>query len=302
MDLEAMTKAGRRGDEGAEARTLRTSGATTAPAVGRRESPVDERIVPGTALWDASWPDHIQRYRFALDYVADGANVLDAGCGVGYGAAEVADARKARVVAVDIADEALDLARQHFDRTSITWCRDDCESMAAAAAHAPYDVVLNFENIEHLARPEEFVKTAASLLRPGGLLLTSTPNRLLLNRLRGVPPEAPSANRYHLNEFSEEEFRTLLTRHFEHVEIWYQSPAGASRLRIRLRTVANRTGLAHVARLLRRVTGRGRTRAESRSIPGRGIREWSIQPRDNGSAWTLIAVCRNPRVSAARTG
>jgi SAM-dependent methyltransferase len=262
---------------------------------------VDERIVPGTAVWDTSWPDHIQRYRFALRYVADGANVLDAGCGVGYGSAEIADSRSARVVAVDIADEALVVARRHFDRPCIAWCRDDCESLTAAAAHAPFDVVINFENIEHLARPEKFVSNAASLLRPDGLLLTSTPNRLLLNRLRGVPPEAPSANRYHLNEFSEAEFRTLLSRYFQHVDIWFQSPAGASRLRLRLRTAANRTGLARIASALRRVSGIGQPRAKSGSAGARGIREWSIEPRDNGSAWTLIAVCRNPRVSAAGT-
>jgi SAM-dependent methyltransferase len=264
-------------------------------------TPVDERIVPGTAVWDASWPDHIQRYRFALGYVPEGSRVLDAGCGVGYGAAEVADARRARVVAVDIADQALDLARRHFDRPSITWCRDDCETMSAAAAHAPFDVVINFENIEHLARPAQFVSRAVSLLGPDGVLLTSTPNRLLLNRLRGVPPDSRSANEFHLNEFSEAEFRTLLSQHFEDVEIWYQSPAGASRLRLRLLTAARRAGLARAVKALRRVPGLGRPRTAAGS-PGGGVRDWSIERRDTGTAWTLIAVCRRPRLSAAQTG
>lgn len=258
----------------------------------RANTAEEERIVPGTALWETSYPDHIQRYTFALDFIATGARVLDAGCGVGYGAAEVADRRGATVVAVDISDEALDLAHRHFDRAAITWCRDDCQQLAEAERYAPFDVIINFENIEHLAHPERFVARAAGLLRPEGTLLTSTPNRLLLNHLRGVPADAPSTNRYHLNELSEAEFRAMLGRHFEHVQVWYQSPAGASRLRLRIQSAAVRLGLARPLRsLLRRLRSRGERAA---SHPA-AIRSWTIRPRDTGAAWTLIAVCRGPR-------
>lgn len=253
-----------------------------------------ERIVPGTPLWESSYPDHIQRYTFALDFVPHGARVLDAGCGVGYGAAEIADRRNARVVAVDIADEALALARQHFDRAQITWCRDDCERLAHAADFGPFDLIINFENIEHLARPEQFVARAAALLSLDGALLTSTPNRLLLNRLRGAPADAPSPNEYHVNEFSESEFRALLGKYFQHVTIWYQSPAGASRVRLLLRAAAVRLRVAPLLRTLRRVI-RGNSAQAHRQRGGGGLREWRIGDRDTGAAWTLIAVCRGPR-------
>ena len=147
----------------------------------------EERIVPGTPHWDSSYPDHIQRYRFAAESIRPGSRVLDAGCGVGYGCAELVDRGAGSVVAVDISDDALALARHHFDRPNITWCQDDCHELTQAADHAPFDAVLNFENIEHLAEPERFVARAAMLLRPDGMLITSTPNRLLLNRLRGAP-------------------------------------------------------------------------------------------------------------------
>lgn len=254
-----------------------------------------ERIVPGTRLWESSYPDHIQRYRFALEFVPEGASVLDAGCGVGYGAAEVADRRNAEVVAVDVAEAALTLARQHFDRAAITWCRDDCERLTSAAEYAPFDVIINFENIEHLARPELFVARAAALLAPDGTLLTSTPNRLLLNALRGAPADAPSSNEYHLNEFSEPEFRALLDRYFEQVTIWYQSPAGASRLRLRLRSAAVRLHIAPLLRTVRRMLHVKTAHSRSRAAGG-DLREWSIEERDTGAAWTLIAVCRRPRL------
>ncbi|HEX2168222.1 MAG TPA: methyltransferase domain-containing protein [Longimicrobiales bacterium] len=270
---------------------------STSPSGAAEQSTIDvtgERIVPGTPLWESSYPDHIQRYTFALEFVPEGASVLDAGCGVGYGAAEVADRRNARVVAIDIADEALALAQQHFDRAAITWCRDDCEQLARAAELRPFDVIINFENIEHLARPEHFVARAATLLAEDGTLLTSTPNRLLLNSLRGAPADAPSSNQYHLNEFSEPEFRALLERYFEDVTIWYQSPAGASRLRLLLRSAAVRLRLAPVLRAVRR-TLRGKTAHAGVRAGGGGLRQWSIGERDTGTAWTLIAVCRGPR-------
>jgi SAM-dependent methyltransferase len=259
-----------------------------------------ERIVPGTELWDASYPDHIQRYRFALDYVAEGAAVLDAGCGVGYGAAEVADRCRARVVAVDISQDALALARLHFDRPTITWCRDDCEKLETAAAFAPFDVIINFENIEHLTRPGRFVARAAALLGRDGMLLTSTPNRLLLNLLRGVPANAPPSNHYHVNEFSEGEFRALLGQYFEHVVIWYQSPAGASKLRLRLHSVAARLRIMPLLRSARRLMRRSNSRSSNEAGRRGKLLSWTIDERDTGTAWTLIAVCRSPRQPAVQ--
>jgi 2-polyprenyl-6-hydroxyphenyl methylase / 3-demethylubiquinone-9 3-methyltransferase len=42
-----------------------------------------------------------------------------------------------------------------------------------------FDVVCATEVIEHAADPKRFVATAASLIKPGGLLLVSTLNRTL---------------------------------------------------------------------------------------------------------------------------
>ena len=40
----------------------------------------------------------------------------------------------------------------------------------------PFDLVLITEIIEHVAHPDEFLRTAATLVRPGGHVLMSTPN------------------------------------------------------------------------------------------------------------------------------
>lgn len=256
----------------------------------------EERIVPGTPVWDASYPDHIQRYRFARDLVPPGARVLDAGCGVGYGTAEIADGGAADVVAVDIAQEALDLARRHFDRPSITWLRDDCQVLERAGAFAPFDVIINFENIEHLPDPERFVARARQLLRANGTLLTSTPNRLLLNRLRGVAPDERSSNPHHLSELSEVEFRHLLGRYFTDVRIRYQCPTGRARARLRIRSAAGSLRLLPAVRTLRSVVQPRRSARADDPAPPRTL-EWEIRSHNRGPdiAWTLIAVCSGLR-------
>lgn len=264
----------------------------------------EERIVPGTPHWEASYPDHIQRYRFAAGFVAPGSTVLDAGCGVGYGAALLADAQPdVRVVAVDIAADALALASTHFDRANITWCPDDCEVLSVAAPLGPFDVITNFENIEHLERPEALVARAAQLLAPTGVFLTSTPDRLLLNRLRGVPPDAPPSNPHHHREFSEAEFRALLEDSFGTVEMWYQWPVGRAGLGLRVRSAAARLRLrpallaARGMLRRRRVVGRP---ARAGSAPD----AWRIAREHPGRdlSWTLLAVCSAPRPGVPSAG
>ena len=46
-----------------------------------------------------------------------------------------------------------------------------------AASGERFDVVVGMEVVEHVPRPDAFVETAASLVRPGGLLVLSTLNR-----------------------------------------------------------------------------------------------------------------------------
>ena len=179
--------------------------------------------MPGTRLWDTHYAEHIQRYAFVAERMTHGARVLDAGCGCGYGSAFLADQGAGLVVAVDISAEALAIARQRFNRPSVVWLEEDCHTLAAAGAYAPFDVICNLENLEHLAEPERFLDRMLDLLHPEGVYVASTPNRETMNRLRGLQVDVKTINPYHSREFSEEEFRALLVSRFEDVTVWYQT-------------------------------------------------------------------------------
>jgi SAM-dependent methyltransferase len=259
-----------------------------------------ERIVPDTPNWERGYSDHIQRYEFVARNTPCGARVLDAGCGSGYGAAHLIDCGAGSVVAVDIATEALEVARQHFHRRQIVWLQDDCHTLEAVAPYAPFDVVCNLENLEHLRKPESLLARATQLLKPDGVLITTTPNRLLLNKLRGEKPDAPPRNPYHYKEYTASEFNTLLTAYFSDVAIWYQCHTVSSRNRLSLEQALYMiwsNPAVRLGRWLQRVMRRRQIPQTLDQILPPYHPEWEIVENDPGAdvTWTFIGACRQPK-------
>jgi hypothetical protein len=78
--------------------------------------------------------------------------------------------------------------------------------------------VVCFEVLEHLEDPEPAITALKGVLREGGLLIVSSPNR-------GV---YPPGNPHHLHEFTLEELRDSLTTRFANVILMRQHPWLAS--------------------------------------------------------------------------
>jgi len=119
-----------------------------------------------------------------LDYIAErvslaGARVLDVGCGGGL-LAEGLAARGARVVAIDLAAENIEAARQHAATGALT-IDYRCVAVEDLAADSPgeFDVVTCLEMLEHVPDPASIVAACAAALRPGGTAFFSTINRNL---------------------------------------------------------------------------------------------------------------------------
>jgi 2-polyprenyl-6-hydroxyphenyl methylase/3-demethylubiquinone-9 3-methyltransferase len=107
-----------------------------------------------------------------------GVSLLDVGCGAGLFAEPMARLG-ADVVGVDPARSAIEAARRHAEETGarLAYRMGTVEDLAAEARR--FDAVSAMEVIEHVAEPQNFVAAAASLVKPGGLLLASTLNRTL---------------------------------------------------------------------------------------------------------------------------
>jgi 2-polyprenyl-3-methyl-5-hydroxy-6-metoxy-1,4-benzoquinol methylase len=173
-----------------------------------------ERVIPGQVDVDLL-NEHMARYTFAAR-LARGKRVLDAGCGAGYGSAELARTAES-VVGVDRAPEAIEFARAHYALHNLTFEEASCEALPHAAGS--FHLVVAFEVIEHLENWRGFLEEARRVLAPNGQLVVSTPNKLYYTESRGLH----GANPFHVHEFSFEEFRAELGAIFPHVSLFLEN-------------------------------------------------------------------------------
>jgi 2-polyprenyl-3-methyl-5-hydroxy-6-metoxy-1,4-benzoquinol methylase len=179
---------------------------------------VNERISTTNSTIYASFANHIQRYKFAEQYCA-GCRVLDAGCGIGYGSAHLAMNGAESVVAVDISDEAIAEAKRLYSRDNLRFLKGNVEHLTEIPdLNGPFDVAINFENIEHLTNPERFLAELRQVLKGDATLVVSTPN----GQLTEYDREGKIKNPYHVKEFTEDEFREMLGRFFGSIELFGQ--------------------------------------------------------------------------------
>jgi len=158
-----------------------------------------ERTVPGLAVENYWFRRHQVAYLRCADICA-GQEVLEAGCGEGYGADLIASAAR-RVVAVDYDATTVEHVRARYPRVQVL-----AGNLAAVPMpDASVDVVVNFQVIEHLWDQPQFITECLRLLRPGGRLLISTPNRITF-----TPGGDTPVNPFHTRELNAAELRGLL--------------------------------------------------------------------------------------------
>jgi SAM-dependent methyltransferase len=232
-----------------------------------------ERILP-----DETEPGivalHRKRYEFAQPYCR-GRDVLDAGCGAGYGTALLAaDARS--VVGVDLDSEAIDYAKRRYGGPNVEFRVGDMTALDLEAGSV--DVVCAFETVEHLVEPELFLAETRRVLRERGMLFASTP--------RAARTTERPTNPHHVREYSADDFAALLRTQFPLVDLFGQRrlQTGRHRALQRLDVFGLRKRLPFLRPLGKAVTG---TSAMAEVTAA----EVEITP-DLRHATELIAICR----------
>jgi SAM-dependent methyltransferase len=159
-----------------------------------------ERTIPGLAEENYWFRRHEVVYERLASRCA-GRDVLEAGCGEGYGADLIADVAR-RVIGLDYDESAVAHVRARYPRVEMLHGNLASLPLADGAV----DVVVNFQVIEHLWDQGQFVAECLRVLRPGGLLLMSTPNRITFSPGRDTP-----INPFHTRELNAAELTELLT-------------------------------------------------------------------------------------------
>jgi ubiquinone/menaquinone biosynthesis C-methylase UbiE len=168
-----------------------------------------ERVNPDFP--DKNFANHLRFYQFASQFVG-GKNVLDCGCGTGYGTALFADSGANTALGIDLSGDAIGFATSRFVRPNLSFRVMDAQQFALP--NAEFDMVYSSENLEHLPNPEANLAEIRRVLRPGGMLVLGTPNKEMSS------PGSEPHNPYHVREFYFEELQAQLAAHFAHVHIF----------------------------------------------------------------------------------
>lgn len=149
---------------------------------------------------------HLSAYLYAAK-LATGHDVLDAGCGEGFGTEMLAETAR-RVLGIDYSEEAIAAARSAYRVPNLEFRQLDVYDLPKLDDR--FDLITNFQVIEHLPDPPRFLEAIRAGLKPDGTLMLTTPNRLT----------SVSENPYHLREYVADELESVLRPLFGRVQLF----------------------------------------------------------------------------------
>jgi len=223
----------------------------------------------GAYHWDESsksltkgWPYTRSRIEWVVGQCRDAGTILEIGCGDGAILGRLA-AQGKTVTGVDADTTAISLARAKFAEVGLTGTFH--QDLDAVAEHSTFDAVILAEVIEHLENPAEILDFACRHLDEAGMLVLTTPIRLLERSL----------DVHHLHEFWPQELETLLKSFFGEVRTEKMHPVWFIDLMcVSIRDLRPFTFAANLVRLMT------------------GVELLDRLPSPLGIYWTQAAQCR----------
>jgi 2-polyprenyl-3-methyl-5-hydroxy-6-metoxy-1,4-benzoquinol methylase len=129
------------------------------------------------------WEGHVYRYRLAAEWLNEGEKVLDAACGIGYGAQVIAETKRVDYFGIDKFTPSVTFAPYGNFMDGI--------NLDLWEPNTDWDVSVSFETLEHVEHPK---RLADNLKKASRLVILSTPTR-----------PSKHLNPYHLHDFTVDE-------------------------------------------------------------------------------------------------
>jgi 2-polyprenyl-6-hydroxyphenyl methylase/3-demethylubiquinone-9 3-methyltransferase len=117
-----------------------------------------------------------------LKDIPEGASVLDMGCGNGT-FLSLFQNRGWKLYGADLSPTGIQIAQQTFPQINFFLADVSAPTTEAFQGLGPFDVILSTEVIEHLYNPRGLLRNAFRLLKPGGVLIVTTPYHGYLKNL-----------------------------------------------------------------------------------------------------------------------
>ncbi|WP_337874822.1 class I SAM-dependent methyltransferase [Exiguobacterium sp.] len=174
-----------------------------------------ERVIPDQMdPMNGMLLEHIARYQFAAPFLK--GRVLDFATGCGFGSQLIAKMRRndlTEVVGIDLSESAIRYAKGRYYHPNVRYVVGDVLDQTLPGEHGQFDFVISFETIEHVEDYERFMENVYNLLKPGGVLILSTPFGQGIGKSTKEP--------FHVHQFTEQEFYSLFTN-FSSTSFYHQ--------------------------------------------------------------------------------
>lgn len=177
---------------------------------------MEERVIIGKSS-DLLVAEHKARYCFAANKLYEKKDILDVGSGDGYG---VSFLRECRYVAygVEFDDKVV---RRAIRKYGGYFYQGDIHDIPIRSGY--FDAVVCFEVIEHIHKSEKAFSELRRVVKKGGVLILSTPNKAL----------SKGDNEFHLHEYNTEEIVACLTdARFSNIKLYGQKSKEVSAAKI----------------------------------------------------------------------
>ncbi len=148
--------------------------------------------------------EHLMRYRLAADRIKNGKIVYDIACANGYGT-KILSKVSEKAIGLDKTGSFLNDARENNSSDNIEYRQADLDKESLSNLPKA-DYIICFETIEHLEKPEKFLREAFDLLNAGGVLICSVPNR----KYDPVKEDGAPKNEFHKHLFSRADITNML--------------------------------------------------------------------------------------------
>lgn len=146
--------------------------------------------------------EHVARYHFSTHYIK--GRILDLACGSGFGSQMLAKLGKKRIekiVAVDCDPNTIAYASGRYNHPLVDYRCENAVDPLLPQKLGVFDVIVSFETLEHIEDEQQFLSNVYHLLKPGGVLVLSTP----FGKGRGKPCGSP----FHVHQLTVDEFKDL---------------------------------------------------------------------------------------------
>lgn len=179
-----------------------------------------ERYVPEMRSPEISY-EHWHRYLSIIGLVS-GKNILDLGCGDGYGTNLIANFAIS-AIGVDINKDIIRMAQKKYIKSNLRFLVSNVDELGIKGNNI-FDIVVAFEIIEHLTVKQQvkFIKEVKRVIKEDGMFIVSTPNKVKFSEERNYK------NPYHKKEYKKPEFMSFLQNHFKYVSLFGQKIYPAS--------------------------------------------------------------------------